>query len=81
MTKKDYELIAESIKDVLEYQKRPDHAVTVRIVASNLAFVLKLDNPKFDEDKFLTACGIEVPHCKECDRTNIDYAGVCPNHR
>lgn len=51
MTKKDYELIA----DWAAYCKdMPLDLVALEILATKL----EGDNPKFDRDKFLTACGV-----------------------
>jgi hypothetical protein len=59
MTKKDYELIAKTLRE--EYlclmQKPRDeeaHGVLIAAVALSRAF---LDNPHFDPAKFLIACG------------------------
>lgn len=60
MTKKSYKLIAESIKEQYARQDMLDHAAggyAIRELTDNLATILKLDNPKFDRDKFLTDCG------------------------
>lgn len=47
MNRKNYALIAEVIKS----------ADSIRELTDNLATVLKMDNPRFDRDKFLKACG------------------------
>jgi len=66
MTKKDYILIAEAIRDVYDYQKESDGkgskalkqgAIEVTVV--NIADALRHDNPRFDSRKFVKACGIE----------------------
>lgn len=49
MTRKDYHLIAA----VLCGQNAPEH------VCRSLATAFANDNPKFDIDKFLEACGID----------------------
>lgn len=58
MTKKDYELIA----SVFVYTKDQginnlDHE-SVDITARFMATTLALNNPRFDRDKFLKACGV-----------------------
>lgn len=55
MTKKDYELIALVIRTTNESGDL-DGAVTLAV---NFEAVLKKENPKFDGDKFLTACGVK----------------------
>ena len=55
MTKKHYVAIAEIIKSeamATPYGYRAD-------IAGKLADYFKQDNPKFDRERFLTACGIE----------------------
>lgn len=67
MTKKDYELIAGSVRrslqvaEMLEHNqvKRQAKVNALRLVANDLAGSLYGDNPKFDRVKFLTACGVE----------------------
>lgn len=55
MTKKDYELIALVIRTTNENGDL-DGAVTLAV---NFEAVLKKENPKFDGDKFLAACGVK----------------------
>ena len=63
MTKKDYELIAESIARVIytNYDD-PERAKGAEEVGRLLAEKLAGNNPKFDLQKFLTVCGIECKH-------------------
>lgn len=63
MTKKDYNLIAESIwrsgfiKD--KNKKRQESKENMRrLIAIDLSSSLKNENPKFNKDKFFNACGI-----------------------
>lgn len=66
MTKKDYELIAQTIRifatepedfaGVFE-DDQPADQYTVRIIAYRLAGELQIDNSRFDRERFLTACG------------------------
>lgn len=63
MTKKDYELIAKTFNDVMYsnqgwYSESAKQAHTW--VAKALAEVFTEENPKFNRDKFLKACGIET---------------------
>lgn len=56
MTKKDYILIADILnnnKDLHAQNSRD----TIKRVAEQLADKMILDNPLFNKDKFLTACG------------------------
>lgn len=63
MTKKDYELIAMSIwrsgfiidKNKVRQQAKQDIR---RLIMNDLIAGLKNDNPNFDADKFMKACGI-----------------------
>lgn len=57
MTKKNYILIA----NVIRGYSVSDHNLQVaKPLAENLAYELEQDNPAFDRNKFLTACGIEA---------------------
>lgn len=59
MTKKDYELIAKDIK--LELARSATKETTEAITNLALVFCLsfRVDNIRFSDTKFLTACGIE----------------------
>lgn len=57
MTKKDYELIASQINGSRFY--RNEQYIVTEFLVNRLANVFKADNPKFDRDKFLEACGIK----------------------
>lgn len=57
MTKKDYELIASVLYCKTEDDNR-DLTTNVTIILE-LADALQAENPRFDRDKFLTACGIQ----------------------
>ena len=59
MTKKDYELIANVIRGcvVFDTTKLTGKEMLVE-VSYQLAHFLKQDNPKFDKDKFINACGV-----------------------
>lgn len=61
MTKKDYELIARSLEATIRFYSRIDSLVMQRgakQAAYELADALGEDNPRFDRNKFLQACGI-----------------------
>jgi hypothetical protein len=57
MTRKDYELIALSIYVDRDFLKTPEEKATADYIAKGLADQLSRMNPRFDEAKFLTACG------------------------
>ena len=62
MTKKDYMLIADVIKLYLDNGENDmiDGIAGVDKLARNLAYVLSLHNKKFDIQRFLKACGLEL---------------------
>lgn len=67
MTRKDYVLIAEGIRaevDTLNMERdggldRTYHLIGASLVARRLAQSLQDDNPRFDYDRFIKACGVE----------------------
>lgn len=62
MRKKDYELIAEVIKDYnqfLKTQKGQPVGYVLQELAERIAGTLELNGYKFDRQKFLQSCGIE----------------------
>ncbi len=66
MTRKDYVMIAGIIKDcnlipTLNKNKEEGliQADILFTVASQLAYKLEQDNPRFDRARFLTACGVK----------------------
>jgi hypothetical protein len=59
MTRKDYELIAKAINLAVRGAIALDRPLSeLRFLAATLAMDLRRDNPRFDEDKFLKACGL-----------------------
>ena len=56
MTRKDYVLIAQVIKD--QHKPHNDTDTLWRVVDA-LADVLEEDNPNFDKSRFILACGVE----------------------
>lgn len=58
MTRKDYERIASAIKNA---GPPAEHYDDVRLcIARAIAKELKADNGRFDEARFLAACGVEA---------------------
>ena len=55
MTRKDYVLIAETIK---EAHRLTSEKAGAGVVAYMLANTLQADNPRFDRARFLSACGV-----------------------
>lgn len=51
MTRKDFELVAEYIRSIMD-----PHARLQAAVAVGSAF--KISNPRFDQDRFFRACGV-----------------------
>lgn len=56
MTKKDYIIIAKAINEM--YLGHKDWVRNLEQVGNKFAETLKADNPRFDTERFLTACGI-----------------------
>lgn len=60
MTRKDYTLIATAISKAFAYDApHPESEDAVRATANRIADALQWDNPNFDEDRFLDACGVD----------------------
>ena len=62
MTRKDYEIIAQAIRNTrakADFQGKAGDEATIQEVARSLAQLLKFDNVRFDEDRFLDACGVK----------------------
>lgn len=70
MTRKDYELIAAAIKSHVDRLRAPDRSgyavanaamglplAAVEGTAKSVATALALDNPRFDRQRFMAACG------------------------
>lgn len=59
MTKRDYELIAGHIKQLRKFEfANYDHLLDV--LGTSLAMNFANKNTRFDEEKFLVACGIRT---------------------
>jgi hypothetical protein len=56
MSRKDYELIAACLANA---PQGADPEADRASVALAFALEMELDNPRFDRERFLTACGIE----------------------
>ncbi len=54
MTKKDYIPLAAAIKYAFDYVPPNSQA---SYIVQELCVILETDNPRFDRDKFLKACG------------------------
>lgn len=57
MTRKDYKLIAKAFNDMSKAVRLED-TVALQIIEM-LADDLQADNPRFNRNMFLTACGLE----------------------
>ena len=68
MTRKDYELIAKAIKTQVELSRTFDEKgeeLAVLNIARDLADALTRENPRFDRDRFMVACGL-MSKCDKC---------------
>ncbi len=54
MTRKDFELIARVLKDIIQTDTRH-----LEYIAAEFADALKSTNANFDRERFLKACGVE----------------------
>lgn len=60
MTRKDYILLADALRRARIETLRTGHdAEGIRIAAIEIAYELKDDNPAFDKERFMKACGID----------------------
>ena len=62
MTRKDYVLIAETIKGAINYEQtfnnNQEKVEGFKSLSLALASTLESDNPRFDRARFLSACGV-----------------------
>lgn len=58
MTKKHYEAIAKILHQSVQYDFEGDYGLTTKVV-NELADYFEQENPKFNRERFLQACGIE----------------------
>jgi hypothetical protein len=62
MTRKDYELLAESIRltrNKAEWQGNAIDETTLEAVTVSMAQLLEYENPRFNREMFLTVCGVK----------------------
>lgn len=59
MSKNNYVAIAATIKNIRELCQAKEAREAITYIASDLAREFVKDNPRFDSDKFLRACGLE----------------------
>jgi hypothetical protein len=60
MTRKDYVMIASTLKGMQRQFKEGEEGNTLLwILAQQFANELQADNPRFDRARFLTACGVK----------------------
>jgi len=57
MTKKDYVAIAKNIKVQLDDEPRPNQRDGMIMIIKVLTDFMRSDNPNFNQEKFLKACG------------------------
>jgi hypothetical protein len=60
MTKKDYIAIARAVQVQMHVTEDTMRQATIGSVAHQLAETFAGDNPRFDRDRFLAACGFGV---------------------
>lgn len=62
MTRKDYVLIAKVINGAVNYEKdfnnNTERAEALTLMAHTFSSVLASENPRFDRERFLKACGV-----------------------
>lgn len=58
MTRKDYVLIAAAIA-AAEIHAMDGAEYARKCIAHNIALALATDNPRFDRERFLKACGVQ----------------------
>ena len=56
MTKRDYELIAEVLREYIYMEERCDNNGWVKHIVLDLADVFASENERFDNNKFMEAC-------------------------
>ena len=61
MTRKDYVLIAEAIKNANQNWEgfAPEATLAIEGLAKSLSVQLAIDNSRFDRARFLEACGVK----------------------
>jgi len=87
MKKKDYELIAEVLKqgrtfpiEIRECGNNPKYTSHDDLIATCMSNILASKNPRFNRDKFLKACGVEYSYpCEKCGGKRDVEARICNN--
>ena len=60
MTRKDYQLIASGVLSILRcYDNETPENKAIKELAEQLSYELGMDNPRFDSNRFLVACGVK----------------------
>lgn len=60
MSRKDYQLIAAAIKGQVNFASGDQLVLQViKAIAISVAMALATDNPRFDRDRFMQACGFD----------------------
>ena len=59
MTTKDFELIAKVIKELRPTMEEWGHVASFHLLVNQMNETLAGTNPRFNEDLFLTACGVK----------------------
>ena len=58
MSRKDFELIAQTIRQLLPNYSSNSEQYMLFVVADELATALSRTNPRFNKARFLAACGV-----------------------
>lgn len=58
MSRKDYVKVAEVIAAGMTCAKTDDTRQTVHVIATCIGEVFAADNPRFDRERFMAACGV-----------------------
>lgn len=58
MTRKDYILIAAALRQAIELCADPISRAAAGFAAGKVCNALEQDNPRFDRERFLKACGV-----------------------
>lgn len=58
MTRRDYELIANAVNNLWNVEDTDPY--TIEEAAHELAIALSHNNPRFDSDRFIYACGVAL---------------------
>lgn len=62
MTRKDYELIAAALRETRETARKDLHPQAEAMwekVCEDIAHHLHCDNPRFNDERFMAACGVQ----------------------